>query len=157
VLNVRAEPGFGDVLAGRVDWTEAVISATIGRERTLDVIPSGLCGDPPEGFNPAPTRHSLMRIARRYDLVVLIMALRDIRRGDASILPAPDVIYCARIGETTLESLRAGTEALRGAGARIRGLVLWDADVPLLQSRDLLAARSSIAQASPLTAGRAGR
>ena len=157
ILGVRAEPGFGDVLAGRVDWTEAVIPAIIGRERALDVIPSGLCGEPPAGFNPAPTRHSLARIARRYDLVVLVMARRDIQRGDGGVLPAPDVIYCAQLGVTTIAALRAGTKALRGAGARIRGLVLWNADVPLIQSKDLLAARSALTNDAPLSAGRAGR
>ena len=144
ILGVRPEPGFGDVLAGRVDWTEAVVPATIGRERALDVIPSGLCGEPTDGFDAQPTRHSLARIARRYDLVVLIVGSQHIRQGDRSILPAPDLVYCARIGHTTLDSLRAGTDALRGAGARIRGLVLWNAEVPLLQSRELLAARSTV-------------
>lgn len=156
VLGVRAEPGLGDVLAGRADWTETVIPAMIGRERSLDVIPSGLCGDPPRGFDPAPTRHSLARIARRYDLVVLVVPPRDIQRGDGSILPAPDVIYCAHVGETRTTALRAGTDALRGAGARIRGLVLWNAEVPLIQSRALQAARSPTLEPSPLSAGRTG-
>ncbi len=157
ILGVRPEPGFGDVLAGRVDWSEAVIPATIGRERALDVIPSGVCGEPPGGFDPLPARHSLARIARRYDLVVLVVAPRQIQQGDGGILPAPDLIYCARIGETTVAGVRAATDVLRGAGARIRGLVLWHADVPLIQSRELLAAQSTAAENVALTAGRAGR
>ena len=157
ILGVRPEPGFGDVLSGRVDWTEAVIPATIGRERALDVIPSGLCGDPAEGFDAAPTRHSLARISRRYDLVVLIVGPQHIRQGDGSILPAPDLIYCARLGHTTVDALRAGTQALRGAGARIRGIVLWNAEVPLLQSRELLAARSGMVADAALSGGQAGR
>ena len=157
ILGVRPEPGFGDVLAGRVDWTEAVVPATIGRERALDVIPSGLCGEPSEGFDPQPTRHSLGRIARRYDLVVLIVAPQHIRQGDRSILPAPDLIYCARIGHTTIDALRSGTQALRGAGARIRGIVLWNAEVPLMQSREVLAARSSVLGDVALSGGGTGR
>lgn len=157
ILRIRAEPGFGDVLAGQVDWTEAVIPASIGRERTLDVIPSGVCGAPRDGFDPQPTRHSLARIARRYDLVVLVMPAREIQRGDRSILPAPDVIYCARIGETRTAALRAATDALRGAGARIRGLVLWNADVPLLQSPEVLAAQGAALDTRPLSAGRPAR
>ena len=157
ILGVRPEPGFGDVLAGRVDWTEAVVPATIGRERALDVIPSGLCGAPADEFDARPTRYSLGRIARRYDLVVLVLGPQHIRQGDRSILPAPDLIYCARIGHTTVDSLRAGTQALRGAGARIRGLVLWHAEVPLIQSRELLAARSNALDGVALSGGRAGR
>jgi Mrp family chromosome partitioning ATPase len=157
VLRVRAEPGLGDVLAGRVDWTEAVVPATIGRERALDVIPSGTCGEPDGGFDAEPTRHALARIARRYDLVVLVADPAHVRRGDGSILPAPDLIYCARIGHTTIDGLRDGAEALRGAGARIRGLVLWDADVPLIESRDTAAARARTEGTIPLTAERSGR
>jgi Mrp family chromosome partitioning ATPase len=157
VLNVRAEPGFGDVLAGRVDWTEVVIPAMVGRERALDVIPSGTCGEPDDEFDAEPTRHSLARIARRYDLVVLLASPSQIRRGDRSILPAPDLIYCARMGHTTIAALRASVDALRGAGARIRGLVLWDADVPLILSRETAVARSRAADPIPLSAGRPGR
>jgi len=157
VLRVRAEPGLGDVLAGRVDWTEAVVPATIGRERALDVIPSGTCGEPEEPFDAAPTRHALARMARRYDLVVLVAGPTHIRRGDGSSLPAPDLIYRARIGHTTISALRAGAEALRGAGARIRGLVLWDADVPLIESRDTAAARARTQDALPLSAAEPGR
>ena len=157
ILGVRPEPGFGDVLSGRVDWTEAVVPATIGRERALDVIPSGLCGEPADGFDPEPTRHSLARIARRYDLVVLVVGPQHIRQGDRSILPAPDLIYCAQVGHTTVDALRAGTAALRGAGARIRGLVLWKAEVPLMQSRETLAARSSALGDVALSGSQAGR
>ena len=157
ILSIRAEPGFADVIGGRVDWTETIVPATVGRERALDVIPSGLCGEPVEGFDALPIRYSLARIARRYDLVVLVVSPEHVQRGDRSILPAPDLIYCARVGETNVASLRAGTERLRGAGARIRGLVLWDADVPLLQSREVLAAKSRAMEQAPLSAGRTTR
>ena len=152
VLRIRAEPGFGDVLAGRVDWTEAVVPATIGRERVLDVIPSGTCGEPDGEFDAAPTRHSLLRIARRYDLVVLLVTPKHVLKGGGSILPAPDIIYCARVGHTTVAELRAQTATLHGAGGRILGMVLWDAEVPLLQSRDVAVARSRV-DAVPLSAG----
>ena len=157
ILGVRPEPGFGDLLSGRVDWTEAVVPAMIGRERALDVIPSGLCGEPADGFDAAPTRHSLARIARRYDLVVLMVGPQHVRQGDGSILPAPDLIYCARIGDTAIEALSQGTQELRGAGARIRGLVLWNAEVPLIQSREVLAARNNALADPALSAGQAVR
>jgi Mrp family chromosome partitioning ATPase len=153
VLRIRAEPGLGDVLAGRVDWTEAVVPATIGRDRAIDVIPSGICGEPDGEFNAEPTRHALARMARRYDLVVLMAGPTHVRRGDGSILPTPDLIYCARIGHTTIAALCEGAEALRGAGARILGLVLWDADVPLIESRDTAAARARGEHPVPLSAG----
>jgi Mrp family chromosome partitioning ATPase len=157
VLRIRAEPGLGDIVAGRVNWTEAVVPATIGRERALDVIPSGTCGEPDDAFDAEPMRHALARMARRYDLVVLVAGPAHVRRGDGSILPAPDLIYCARIGHTTIDALQAGAKALRGAGARIRGLVLWDAEVPLIESRDTAAARGRTVESYPLSASQPDR
>ena len=157
VLRIRAEPGLGDVLTGRVDWTEAVVPATIGRDRAIDVIPSGTCGEPEGEFDAEPTRHALARMARRYDLVVLVAGPTHVMRGDGSILPAPDLIYCARIGHTTIAALRERAEELRGGGARILGLVLWDADVPLIESRDTAAARARTQDPVPLSASRPDR
>ena len=46
---------------------------------------------------------------------------------------APDVIICARAGHTPLVGLSRDVQRLRDAGARIRGLVLWDDDRPMLE------------------------
>jgi hypothetical protein len=153
LLRVRSEPGLGEVLAGRVDWAEAVVPATIGRERTLDVIPGGACGEPSPGYNAEPTRHDLARIARRYDLVVLVTSARHVRRGAESILPSPDVILCAHLGRTGVEELRESVESLRGAGSRIRGLVLWDGEPPSVQWGQY-SAGAGAGESLPLSSGR---
>jgi Mrp family chromosome partitioning ATPase len=156
LLRVRSEPGLGEVLAGRVDWTEAIVSATIGRERTLDVIPGGGCGEPSDGFDAEPTRHDLARIARRYDLVVLVAPVPHIKRGAESILPAPDVILCGHIGQTGVDELRESVGALRGAGARIRGLVLWNGEAPVVQLGPYIA-EPRTGDALPLSGGGSAR
>ena len=43
---------------------------------------------------------------------------------------APDVIVCARAGHTPLAGLAREVERLHQAGARVRGLVLWDDQRP---------------------------
>jgi tyrosine-protein kinase Etk/Wzc len=156
LLRVRSEPGLGEVLAGRVDWTEAIASATIGRERTLDVIPGGRCGEPSSGFDAEPTRHDLARIARRYDLVVLVVPVPHITRGAESILPTPDVILCGHLGRTRVDELRESVQGLRGAGARIRGLVLWDGDAPVVNTGPHVT-ETRIDEALPLSSGGSAR
>jgi hypothetical protein len=51
-----------------------------------------------------------------------------------------DVILCARMARTPLRELSSAVEALRGAGMRIHGLVLWNTESPHLKSRDELIA-----------------
>ena len=58
------------------------------------------------------------------------------QRSASSIIPAPDVILCARLAHTTVGSLKTAVDSLRGADMRIHGLVLWDAEMPQLETRE---------------------
>jgi Mrp family chromosome partitioning ATPase len=82
---------------------------------------------------------------RRYDFIIIAAPTSYVQRSANSIIPAPDVILCARIAHTTVSSLRAAVDSLRGADMRIHGLVLWDAEMPQLETREemLGAARQS--------------
>jgi Mrp family chromosome partitioning ATPase len=150
LLRVRGAPGVAEVLAGQVDWAATIVPAIIGRERTMDVVPAGGSPEPPQPVAAEPVRHNLARIARRYDLVVVVTSQEQIVRGADSILTTPDVIFCARTGITGLDALRAGIDALRGAGARVRGLVLWNTHIPELSRRT--AGDSSSDLSRPLSA-----
>jgi hypothetical protein len=59
-----------------------------------------------------------------------------VQRNVSSIIPAPDVIFCARVAHTTVGSLKTAVDTLRGADMRIHGLVLWDAEMPQLETRE---------------------
>jgi len=52
-----------------------------------------------------------------------------------TIIPAPDVVVCARVGETRLDDLRAEVKSLRGIGRLVHGIVLWDEETPRLGAR----------------------
>jgi Mrp family chromosome partitioning ATPase len=133
VLRLRANPGLVDIIDGRVSWPEATIPATIGRNRTIDVVPSGTSVPLPnyEEISELLQRDAA-RLARHYDAIVIAATTEQAMSGLPSVLPVPDVIYCARVGHTRIRALRQAVEGLRLAGARPAGIVLWEGDPPAL-------------------------
>jgi tyrosine-protein kinase Etk/Wzc len=130
-LRVRRAPGVSELLRGEAAWPDTVTSAVFGRERVVDIVPAGRAL--PHGRQPEPDdafRLELQRLARRYDLTVLTAPLAHACRGATSILPAPDVILCARAAATPVRHLRSAVAALQGAGLRVQGVVLWDEALP---------------------------
>jgi Mrp family chromosome partitioning ATPase len=128
-LRIAAEPGLEAVIARRLDWAAAVKSVHVGRDRTLDVLPSGQRRAPLTNDEGAAAREQLQHIARRYDLAVLTAPIGQVRH----IRPSPDVLICARVGHTPLRALKQSVADLREDGARVVGVVLWRADAPILQ------------------------
>ena len=41
MLRIESDPGLNGVLQGRAELTEVIVTTTIGRDRPLDVLPSG--------------------------------------------------------------------------------------------------------------------
>jgi hypothetical protein len=126
VLDLPASPGLAAVLDNRRKWSEALLSVTVGRSRTLDVLPSGsrqrLTG-------PAESEAlvaEIQRAARRHDATIVVTSLQGARRaraGDA-------VIVCARKTQTRLATLARTVATLIDEGAWVRGVVLWDGPLP---------------------------
>jgi Mrp family chromosome partitioning ATPase len=146
VLRIRPDPGLSGIITGSATWPEAIVPTTIGRDRPLDVLPSGTKrAGLPEPNIVEEVRKELARMQRRYDFIIIAAPTSYVQRSANSIIPAPDVILCARIAHTTVSSLRAAVDSLRGADMRIHGLVLWDAEMPQLETREemLGAARQS--------------
>lgn len=124
-------PGLAGVLSGELDWAGAVSAVTVGRDRTMDVLPGGSLGGAsvPEGADMEIAR-VLGHVARRYECVVVSMPVS--RRGTIPI-PASDTmpaILCVRTARTTVAGLGQIMAALRAHGASVRGLVVWDRDYP---------------------------
>jgi len=137
VLRIRPDPGLSGIITGNATWPEAIVPTTIGRDRPLDVLPSGTRRVGP----PAPdvveeVRRELARMQRRYDFIIITAPTSYVQRSATSIIPAPDVILCARIAHTTVGGLKNAVDSLRGADMRIHGLVLWDAEMPQLETRE---------------------
>jgi Mrp family chromosome partitioning ATPase len=137
VLRIRPDPGLSGIITGNATWPEAIIPTTIGRDRPLDVLPSGTRRSGlPEPNVVEEVRKELARMQRRYDFIIIAAPTSYVQRSANSIIPAPDVILCARIAHTTAEGLKTAAASLRGADMRIHGLVLWDAEMPQLETRE---------------------
>jgi Mrp family chromosome partitioning ATPase len=75
-------------------------------------------------------RAGLIRLASRYELIVVAAPAGVTQVGPDSVLPMTDALLSARIAYTTLERLQASVSTLLASGLQIRGIVLWDADRP---------------------------
>ncbi|MEX2110359.1 MAG: hypothetical protein WD802_07140 [Gemmatimonadaceae bacterium] len=144
VLRIRPDPGLSGIITGGATWPEAMVPTTIGRDRPLDVLPSGTKrAGLPEPQIVAEVRNELARMQRRYDFIIIAAPTSYVQRSASSIIPAPDVILCARIAHTTVGALKTAVESLRGADMRIHGLVLWDAEMPQLETREEMLSSSA--------------
>ena len=133
VLRTRQSPGLADVVGAGATWPDVTVPARIGRDRMVDLVPYGT---PRGSATPQAIveqlRRDVMRLARYYDAIVLLAPAEVIVEGLPAALPSPEVIYCAQPRTTPLRPLRDLLEAFRSAGAIIRGVILWDAERPLV-------------------------
>ena len=130
-LRCRAEPGVADVLRSHIDWAEVTTQTMAGRDRTIDVIPSGTSPTPLDVAALSELfRQEAIRLARHYEAIVLVSTLEQAAAGLAGALPVPDVVVCARIGHTRLADLRRALEGVRQGGGTPLGVVLWDGVPP---------------------------
>jgi Mrp family chromosome partitioning ATPase len=128
-LRARSAPGINEILRDGTAWPAATVSASAGRDRVVDLVPYGA------GTVSAEAAAQLLadaapRMSRYYDSVILVARPGDIAGGLASALPSPEFVYCAQPGVTTIARLKAELDAMRAAGALIRGVALWDAERP---------------------------
>jgi Mrp family chromosome partitioning ATPase len=133
VLRIRSNPGLAGVLSDQARWAEAIVSTTIGRDRPLDVVPSGT--GRPTAMNPhiaERIRSDFARLERRYEFIVLAAPTSYVQLTTTSIIPAPDVVLCIRAGHTAIRDLRTALGSLRGAARTVHGVVIWDDELPRL-------------------------
>lgn len=132
-LRIDARPGLHDILEGRVSWPEATRHATIGRDRVIDVVPSGVSQSPSNGRRVSDLlRRDAARMARHYDTILINAASELALSGLPGVLPMHDVIYCARLGLTRHSDLKKAIQGIRLAGGNPLGIVLWDDVDPAL-------------------------
>ena len=130
-LRLRTSTGVSGLARGTGDWPDVTRSARLGRDRTIDVVPSG------EGAVPAEQIKSLLqrditRLSRHYDAIVLVSSPEQVLAGLPTALPIPDVLYCVRAGQTPIAHLKRAIEEIEATGAHARGIVLWSAPDPAL-------------------------
>jgi Mrp family chromosome partitioning ATPase len=158
-LRLRSEPGLQDILAGRVGWAEATQHATIGRDRVIDVVPSGAGGSAGDASRIADLlRRDAGRMARHYDTVLIVASNEMTFSGLPSVLPMHDVVYCARLGITRHADLKKAINGIRLAGGNPLGIVLWDDVEPVAMVSGEAAAKVPMqrtAETEALVGGRA--
>jgi Mrp family chromosome partitioning ATPase len=139
-LRSHAEPGLSDVLSHRTDWAEATTQAPVGRDRYVDLIPSGIS---PQGLEPKTVtelfKQDSGRLARHYEAIIVVSSVEQAVAGLAGALPVPDTIICARVGYTRIADVNRALDGVRAAGGNPVGLVLWDSAAPVLPSADRIA------------------
>ena len=139
-LRIRAEPGFTDVVNHNVDWAELTTQAMVGRDRVIDVIPSGLSSEDLDGARVTELfRREATRLSRHYEAIIVVASVEQAVAGVPGALPIPDTILCARVGHTRLADLQAALDGVRAAGGSPLGIVLWDALPPALPTPERLA------------------
>jgi hypothetical protein len=139
-LRIRAEPGFTDVVNQNVDWAELTTQAMVGRDRVIDVIPSGLSSEALDGARvTALFRREATRLSRHYEAIIVVSSIEQAVAGIPGALPIPDTILCARVGHTRLADLQTALDGIRAAGGSPLGIVLWDALPPALPTPERLA------------------
>ena len=130
-LRLRAGEGVSGLVSEKVSWPEAVRPVRIGRESSIDVVPTGPDAPPFQAVS-ALLQNDAVRLARRYDTIVIVSAAEQVLNGLPSVLPIPDVIYCVRTGHTPVAHLKRALEDTERTGGRMRGIVLWNAPDPIL-------------------------
>ena len=137
IFKIPSNPGLAGMMAGRSEWSGSIVQTTIGRDRTLDILPSGTKRQ--SSLDVAVVekiRGDFARMEKRYDLIVIAAPTGYVQRGRASIIPGPDVILCARVAHTRIARLKEEVESLRTLDLRIHGIVLWDDDMPVIEAQD---------------------
>src|SRR5206468_12372525 len=75
--------------------------------RSSDLLPSGTrrAGSPEQDV-VEEVKKELARMQRRYDFIIIAAPTSYVQKSASSIVPAPDVILCARIAHTDRKSTR---------------------------------------------------
>lgn len=127
ILRLRPADGVAAVLDGTTDLSAAAVQTPVGRDRWLEVVPSGS-----QQRGPITSREAEMlsraieRAARHFELTLVVTPFD--RANDVRVAPA--VLVCAHVARSLVTTLRSAVAALRDDGAQILGIVLWAADAP---------------------------
>jgi Mrp family chromosome partitioning ATPase len=129
-LRLRPGAGLGGVVAGTIEWPDAIRTTRVGRDRSIEVVPSG-AGEAPLADVTALFEREIGRLSRRYDAIVLVSSVEQVVMGLPTVLTIPDVIYVARAGLTPIADVKKTVEEIQRSGAQLRGIVLWNAPDPV--------------------------
>lgn len=122
MFNVYGADGLSDVLAGRLDWRDAVTKAS---ENGLDLLPAGTVPSNPTELLQSHALESLMEeLSANYD-VVLIDGPPLLSVVDSGIIAkrTAGAVVLAAVGTTTRSQLKEALSALQSIDAHVLGVV----------------------------------
>lgn len=151
-LETATEPGLSDVLSGLAEWTDAIQYVPIGRDQVLAVMPSGKRSGQPSPERAGIVRSDLQRFSSRHDLIVFTAPVDQARVHPSTVLLTRDVVVCASVGRTHINTLRNVAERLRAGGMTVHGIVLWDAEPPRLGRERLPVRTPALERPAPVGA-----
>ncbi len=128
-LRMRPRDGMSAIARGAAEWSDMMRGVRLGRDRVIDVVPSGSGAVSTEQVAAVLGRDAA-RLSRRYDALVLVSGLDQVTDGLVAGLPISDVLLCARAGQTKLADLAHTLDAIREKGGNPRGIVIWNAPDP---------------------------
>ena len=129
VLRLPSVEGVSAVLTGSAELSSVAVQAPVGRDRWVDVVPTGTQQRSVIATREAELlREAIVRSARHYELTVVVSPFAE--ANDVRVGPA--VIVCAHVAHSLVSTLRTAVAALRDSGAQIIGIVLWAAEAPSL-------------------------
>ncbi len=147
VLRTRRAPGVTDLLAKRIEWPEAIRAAIVGRDRTVDVLPSGKRGGRGTVQGVVEVlRDELRHLTARYETVIVNAPHSRSGAVPAAAAAVGSVVLCVRTGRTGLGALERLARTVRESGGVVVGLVTWEMEDPVpgaLSEADRAAGRES--------------
>lgn len=139
----RPEPGFTDAIAGVRLWREVTRPIGASEELAIDVVPAGsIRRDEPDAETKRAARAEFARFREQYDFCVIVTPTDAALDLLCSLIDAPAVVVCAEMGRTSLEELQMSAARIRKVGAQVHGVALWYAKLPVIQSRNILMAKT---------------
>jgi Mrp family chromosome partitioning ATPase len=152
----RPEPGFSDALAGVHLWREVTRPIGANDGLSIDIIAAG--GIRPEVHGRAAmesARDEFARFRSEYDFCVIVAPSESALTLACSLVDKPVTVLCAEVGRTLLAKLLADAVRVRGSGAMLQGLAIWDAELPQLPTRsELMTKAMSVRARRPAPEGK---
>ncbi len=139
IFRERAEPGATDALARAFQWREVARPVGSSDGLPITMIPAGTERDDLPVELDGELLEAFARFRAHFELAIVVTAPSRLAIATAVLEGAP-VLLTAVVGETPLSVLAASADAIRSAGRKLLGVVLWDAPPPALPSRAELAA-----------------
>jgi Mrp family chromosome partitioning ATPase len=138
-LRLNPEPGFADILSGRSNWQEATAPTAVGRDRMVDVVPSGVSLEADASRVVEVFKRDAAGLTRAYDAILVVAPREYATAGLPRAFAIPDTVLCAIRGKTRIAELQKTVDALHATGANPVGIVVWTGAPPAFPTPDKLA------------------